>query len=141
MAFVSALALPAKRTVLRLSVFPDFAAGLSFSARYSSLNAMVFRFARRYSPGYPDSFDSEQGNSVDKTLTFIDSAHRADERQLQQWLQSLMLRLKQWRAARKDLAILRNLSDYELKDIGLCRSDLMSIESGEIFRDDSRSRR
>lgn len=76
---------------------------------------------------------------MDKTLTIIDSVHRADDRQLQQWLQSLMLRLKRWRAARKDYGLLQNFSDAELKDIGLCRSDLMAIKTGAIFDDDTRS--
>lgn len=102
---------------------------------------MDFRSARHYISSYQDTLGLELVNIMDKTLVFIDNARRADYRRLRQWWLSLLLRLKQRRAARKDLAILRNFSDAELKDIGLSRIDLMSIETGEILRDSSRSRR
>ncbi|MCX7175200.1 MAG: DUF1127 domain-containing protein [Proteobacteria bacterium] len=88
-----------------------------------------------------DSFGSELVNFVDKTLVLINSTRRENCRRLLQWLQSLVLRLKERRAERRSLDILSKLSNAELKDIGLSRSDLMSVETGEIFRDISRRKR
>lgn len=78
---------------------------------------------------------------MEKSLVFIGVAHGAYYQGLRQWRQSLATRMKKWRAERRDVNSLRNLSDAELKDIGLSKSDLMSIETGEIFRDNSRCKR
>ena len=78
---------------------------------------------------------------MDKSLLFIGVTHSAYYQRLLQWWQSLASRMREWRAARRDMNALRNFSDAELKDIGLSKSDLMSIETGEIFRDHSRCQR
>lgn len=78
---------------------------------------------------------------MDKSLVFIDVAQSACYQSLLQWGQSLATRMKKWRAARRDMDSLRNFSDAELKDIGLSKSDLMSIETGEIFGDNTRCKR
>ncbi len=78
---------------------------------------------------------------MDKSLVSIGVAHSAYYQGLLQWGQSLAMRMKKWRSARRDMDSLRNFSDAELKDIGLSKSDLMSIETGEISRDNSRCKR
>ncbi|MBI5921310.1 MAG: DUF1127 domain-containing protein [Betaproteobacteria bacterium] len=78
---------------------------------------------------------------MEKALFLIDSTDSADHRRLLQWLPNLVGKLRQWRASRNDYDILENFSDTDLKDIGLSRCDLLSIRTGEMFRDDSRRMR
>lgn len=102
---------------------------------------MVFCSVCHYIPSYLDSLGSKLENLMDKIVVFPGGACRAAYRRLLQWWQSLVLGLKERRAASRDLDILRNFSDAELMDIGLSRNDLMSIKTGEIFRDNSRCKR
>jgi len=78
---------------------------------------------------------------MDKSLNYPGVDHSACIQRLLQWRKDILLRVKRWRAARRDIEILGNLSDEALKDIGVSRSDLMSIETGDFLTDASRRKR
>jgi len=52
------------------------------------------------------------------------------------WFKNLNLRLQQRRLARQTYNELQRLTDWELQDLGIGRSDIRSIANGNFYRDE-----